>query len=402
MPNKYELFRSSLSVPMFENINQSLFKLLQTPEYQRYTDIVFSTLGQELERYFGKDMIFKYRYKSQKSFTNNVLKDSTLDTNDDRQASFVSRFNPYIHYDIIGMRLVIKNISNDFSVSHQFIKNCKFKINKYQKKLFDLQRQYFYKDENSQENEQDKLLKKEILHIEKYLIYLDDCSNFPSLLKKRNRLLDNFKKLNEKLSDLSNLPDKDSALYKQLKLEFDTTDFALKNLNSLLNTIAGEFAIEEIFANSDRLKNLGVYLNPKRQKFFSEDQGYTSMHFSIESSSLPDWISELQDRSSSIEYLSIHSHDALPGKKRRLLNLPHDLNKKITKKYIKNLNHVSPDYTIYRFNGYIERYNMKQNVHHYYDHLLIKEPYYTKKLDSILDNKKNTPFLPDKSDDSSR
>ena len=126
MPNKYELFRSSLSVPMFENINQSLFKLLQTPEYQRYTDIVFSTLGQELERYFGKDMIFKYRYKSQKSFTNNVLKDSTLDTNDDRQASFVSRFNPYIHYDIIGMRLVIKNISNDFSVSHQFIKNCKF------------------------------------------------------------------------------------------------------------------------------------------------------------------------------------------------------------------------------------------------------------------------------------
>ena len=60
MPNKYELFRSSLSVPMFENINQSLFKLLQTPEYQRYTDIVFSTLGQELERYFGKDMIFKY------------------------------------------------------------------------------------------------------------------------------------------------------------------------------------------------------------------------------------------------------------------------------------------------------------------------------------------------------
>ena len=86
----------------------------------------------------------------------------------------------------------------------------------------------FYKDENSQENEQDKLLKKEILHIEKYLIYLDDCSNFPSLLKKRNRLLDNFKKLNEKLSDLSNLPDKDSALYKQLKLEFDTTDFALK------------------------------------------------------------------------------------------------------------------------------------------------------------------------------
>ncbi len=76
MSSKSDLFRSSLSVPMFENINQSLFKLFQTPKYQNYTDVVFSTLGKELENYFGKDMIFKYRYKSKKSFTNNVLKDS--------------------------------------------------------------------------------------------------------------------------------------------------------------------------------------------------------------------------------------------------------------------------------------------------------------------------------------
>ena len=41
MPDKYELFRSSLSVPLFENINQSLFQLLQTPKYQEYTDMIF-------------------------------------------------------------------------------------------------------------------------------------------------------------------------------------------------------------------------------------------------------------------------------------------------------------------------------------------------------------------------
>ena len=41
MSNKYDLFRASLSVPMFENLNQSLFNLLKTPEYQNYTDIVF-------------------------------------------------------------------------------------------------------------------------------------------------------------------------------------------------------------------------------------------------------------------------------------------------------------------------------------------------------------------------
>ena len=52
MSNKYDLFRASLSVPMFENLNQSLFNLLKTPEYQNYTDIVFSTLGKEFEKYF--------------------------------------------------------------------------------------------------------------------------------------------------------------------------------------------------------------------------------------------------------------------------------------------------------------------------------------------------------------
>ena len=390
MANKYELFRSSLSVPMFENINQSIFQLLQTPEYQKYTDIVFSNLGKELEKYFGKDMIFKYRYKSQKSFTNNISKDSTISTYD-KQNDFTSRFNPYVHYDILGMRLVIKNISNDFTVSKHFIESCKQKADKYQKKLFDLQKQYLHKDENTPDNEQDKLLKKEILHIERYLIYLDDCCNFDSLLKKRNKLLNNYNRLGTKLKNSNEL---DPYNYKQLKLEFDTIEFALKNLNSLLNTIAGEYAIEEIFEKSERIKKLGIHLNPKRQKFFSEDQGYTSMHFSIESSALPNWISELQDRSSSIEYLSIHGHDTLPGKKRKLINLPKNLNTSIAKKYIKKLNHISPDYTIYRFNGYIERYNMKQNVHHYYSNLLIKEPDYTKKLDSILDNRKNTPFLP--------
>ena len=390
MPDKYELFRSSLSVPLFENINQSLFQLLQTPKYQEYTDMIFSTLGQELENYFKKDMIFKYRYKSQKSFTNNISKDSIVSTNDNT-SYFTSRFNPYVHYDIIGMRLVVKNISNDFKVSNNFINSCKEKADKYQKKLFDLQKQYFHKDSDTIENEQDKLLEKEILHIQRYLIYLDDCCNFNTLLKKLNKLLCNYTHIQEKMKTFSN---QSSFEYKQLKLEFETTDFALKNLNSLLNTIAGEYAIEEIFEKSEKLKKLGVHLNSKRQKFFSEDQGYTSMHFSIESSVLPNWISELQDRSSSIEYLSIHGHDALPGKKRKLLNLPSNLNKAISKKYVKSLNNISPNYTIYRFNGYIERYNMKKNVHHYYSNLLVKEPIYTKKLDSILDNKKTTPFLP--------
>ena len=105
-------------------------------------------------------MIFKYRYKSQKSFTNNISKDSIVSTNDNT-SYFTSRFNPYVHYDIIGMRLVVKNISNDFKVSNNFINSCK------RKKLINTKKNYliyknniFTKDSDTIENEQDKLLKK--------------------------------------------------------------------------------------------------------------------------------------------------------------------------------------------------------------------------------------------------
>ena len=54
MANKYELFRSSLSVPMFENINQSIFQLLQTPEYQEYTDISFFQFRKRTRKIFWK------------------------------------------------------------------------------------------------------------------------------------------------------------------------------------------------------------------------------------------------------------------------------------------------------------------------------------------------------------
>lgn len=390
MSNKYDLFRASLSVPMFENLNQSLFNLLKTPEYQNYTDIVFSTLGKEFEKYFGKDMIFKYRYKSQNSFTRNILKDSSI--KNDKTTKYVSNFNPYIHYDIIGMKIVIKHIPEDFKISPSFIKTCEEKEKRYQKKLFDLQKQCYSKNHDL-ENDQEKnsITHKKILHLERYLLYLNDCCNFNQILERRNTLANNYYILQKTINNHSQNNNFD---LNELKLEFETTEFALKNLNSLLNTIAGEYAIEEIFEKSENLKKLGVHLNPNRQKFFSEEKGYTSMHFSIESSKLNHWISELQDLSSSIDYLSVKSHDALPGKKRHLMNLPKNINKQLSKKYIKSFKNISPSYTIYKFNGYIERYNMRKNLHHYYNTLLKNNPEYTKKLHSIIDNKENEPFLP--------
>ena len=400
------LFRSSLSVPMFEDINKSLLHLSKTPQYQNYTDVVFSTLGRELEDFFGNHMVFKYRYKSKKSFYNNIYKDSTVDKN----SQFVSQYNPYVHHDIIGMRLVVKNIFRDFQISTSFINSCKNKTDSLQRELFELQKQYYDTDISDEDK---KILETKMLHIERYLVHLNACCQFRSLLKKINSLMDNATHLQKKIDTSSD----NIGYINKYKLELETTCFALKNLNSLLNTIAGEYAIEEIFEHSDNLKKLGVFLNPDRQKYFSENSGYTSMHYSIESSLLPNWTAELQDRSSSIEHSAVLGHDELPGKKRRLIDLPANFepNRKLNdilqdkrlvfqdkpkitstkRKFLKDLNMVSPDYTIYCHNGYIKRFNQKENVHHYYNGVLRKHKEYSEKIDMILDDSQSEMFVPE-------
>ena len=409
--DKAALFRSSLSVPMFEDINKSLLQLSKTPQYQNYTDVVFSTLGKELEDFFGNCMIFKYRYKSKKSFYNNISKDSVVDKN----SQFVSQYNPYIKNDIIGMRLVVKNIPRDFHVSARFIRSCQERKDCIHQELSDLYKQY-----NLEASIKDrKILDDKKLHLERYLMHLNDCCQFYSILKQRNILLDSATKLQEKVDSHSDSrSNSNNVVYvSQYQLDLDSIRFALKNLNSILNTIAGEYAIEEIFYNSEALKNLGVYLNPDRQKYFSENSGYTSMHYSIESFMLPNWVSELQARSSSIEHSAIFGHDALPGKKRRLVDLPTNFvpNKKLNailrdmgfvsqdkpkityskKKLLKKLHTVSPDYTVYCHDGYIRRFNPKENVHHYYNGLLAKNKEYAEKIDMILDDRQCDMFLPE-------
>lgn len=404
--DKAALFRSSLSVPMFEDINKSLLQLSKTPQYQNYTDVVFSTLGKELEDFFGNHMIFKYRYKSEKSFYTNISKDSTVDEN----SQFVSQYNPYVHHDIIGMRLVVKNIPRDFRVSKRFISSCENKTDSLQRELFDLQKQYY--DTNISDDDK-KILEIKMLHIERYLVHLDACCQFSSLLKRRNSLMDNAIVLQKKIDN----PSGNIGYIDKYKLELETTCFALKNLNSLLNTIAGEYAIEEIFETSDALHKLGVHLNPNRQKYFAENIGYTSMHYSIESLLLPNWKAELQSRSSYIEHASVLSHDKLPNKKKILIDLPanfepnrklnsilHDKRlisqdkPKIThtkRKFLKDLNRVSPDYTVYCHGGYIRRFNQKENVHHYYNGVLRKNRDYAEKMDMILDDRQNDMFVPE-------
>ena len=124
MQDKHKLFQSSLSVPLFEQYNVAIFNLLHSPEYENYTDVVLSTLGTELEKYFKPDeMRLKYRYKSRKSFNANNSKDSkvveknynngTVKDSEFDKSDFKSDFNKHINYDIIGMRLVVENVNDN-------------------------------------------------------------------------------------------------------------------------------------------------------------------------------------------------------------------------------------------------------------------------------------------------
>ena len=42
--NKKNSFKNSLSVPIFEAYNKSIFNLLKSKSYENYTDVVLSTI----------------------------------------------------------------------------------------------------------------------------------------------------------------------------------------------------------------------------------------------------------------------------------------------------------------------------------------------------------------------
>lgn len=57
--------------------------------------------------------------------------------------------------------------------------------------------------------------------------------------------------------------------------------------------------------------------------------------------------------------------------------------------------YVVPYYTKYIGNGYIKRYSIAENIHHYYKKLLLENNEYAKQLDDILKNDENEAFIPE-------
>ena len=371
-------FKDSLSVPIFEAYNKSIFNLLRSKSYENYTDVVLSTLGKELENYFSpSDFRLKYRYKSKKSFYANISKDSS---NEDLS----SDFNKYITYDIIGMRLVVENIPKNFKISKSFIKNSEEQLKILKKQLYSLQTKQYNLKDTFLDNE----LNNQIEFINTKIKYLHNCINFDKLLEKRNSIQKNLNLIDKKLQKSY-----DYSLIYERKYAFTL----LENLNNTIGLIAGNFAINEIFENSKKLQNLGIHLESSRQKYFNDSNGYNSLHFCLKSSLYPCWVAELQDRSSIMEYISKYGptiHDKIPGKKRKLHSLPLSTNTSDVHRYISHIKYILPKYTKYVYNGYIKKYTKKENVQHYYKKLFLENAEYSKIANEILFDKPTMTYFP--------
>lgn len=371
-------FKDSLSVPIFEAYNKSIFNLLRSKSYENYTDVVLSTLGKELENYFSpSDFRLKYRYKSKKSFYANISKDSS---NEDLS----SDFNKYITYDIIGMRLVIEKIPDNFNIDEEFIKKSKIKIQFLKNRVYSLQGNLHTTTDSVAINK----INDKIEYINNKIKYLTKYINFKTLLEKRSLIQKNINFIDKKLAKSSN---------PSLERERQQAFLLLESLNNSLGLIAGHFAISHILENSESLHKLGIYLESSRQKYFNDLNGYNSIHFCLKSSLYPSWVAELQDRSSIMEYISKYGptiHDKIPGKKRKLYPLPLSTNTSDVHRYISHIKYILPKYTKYVYNGYIKKYTKKENVQHYYKKLFLENAEYSKIANEILYDKPSIIYFP--------
>ncbi len=371
-------FKDSLSVPIFEAYNKSIFNLLRSKSYENYTDVVLSTLGKELENYFSpSDFRLKYRYKSKKSFYANISKDSS-------NKDLSSDFNKYITYDVIGMRLVIENIPENFDIDEEFIKRSKIKIQFLKTKLYHLQKDLY----NSNDSKSITEINNKIEYINDKIKYLNKCINFKNLLTKKSLIQKDINLIDKKLRKHPS---------PTLEQERNQAFLILESLNNSLGLIAGNFAINEILKKSSSLKKLGIYLDSSRQKYFNDLNGYNSIHFCLKSSLYPAWVAELQDRSSIMEYISKYGptiHDKIPGKKRKLYPLPLSTNTSDIHRYISHIKYILPKYTKYISNGYIKKYTKKENVQHYYKKLFLENAEYSRIANKILFDKPTITYLP--------
>lgn len=115
LEHKYENLSPLQEVIFMPYYYSAFYKLLTSKEYIQFTDLVFSTIGSEIEKFFPDiqtELI--YRIKSPKSF-NNKSSAHQEEKIKDRDSSKTKIFDTY------GMKLVVSNVPPDSQLSQTIL-----------------------------------------------------------------------------------------------------------------------------------------------------------------------------------------------------------------------------------------------------------------------------------------
>ncbi len=368
---------------IFPHINKSIYDLLVSPEYRNYTDVVFSAIGQEIEKLFINQISKKNDVENSKKNSPVCPNFFNLELREKSKNSFTKNnsesSSPFVAYDTIGMKLVINNIPKNITISDDFKKKCKEKLFVIDDDLNKLTQEFssHFLSKPAQIDINKKLDK-----IFKHREYLINCLNFNSILKRRNSILDSRSK-NNNIKEQKNSVELVNATEGELIL-----------LDKIIYLIVGDYIINTIF-KSKNLKSLGLYLYMPREKYIEENLGYNALHFCLKSHLLPDWIAELQVHSSFIETLTkigSSSHDDMPGKQRSFTPPPDTKSKKLLQSYFKNLYKNVPKFSIFYPNGYIKKLTPCENVFKFFKDMINEKDIET--IKSLFKITSQKPFFP--------
>lgn len=360
----------------------SVYNLFKSDKYIEFTDLVLSTIGSEIERFFPDINIeLIYRVKSKSSYNNKTSIHHDLLDNDSTSSKTQI-------FDTYGMKLVINHVPLKTNAIDVISNDLEEK----EKKL------------TSRPSEE---LKKKVDEL-KYLKNIYDTRiNTSKGLYKVKHQYDKFAKTNN------------ISAQEHFKEKIELYNLQLENLKNKSEYYMAKYIFEYVLENSETLHKLGITQQDNRRKSVDKENGYKAEHYGLQSKYLPHWCSEFQTKSSyrnilatfgtASHDLGTSSHKFSPNskevnqifvdKKRKIpeilsvsdLKDKNKVNDFINNEVLCNI----PNFTIYVKKGIISRFSDCDNFFNFYSEELIKEPNKYDFYDKLLDKHNGLEYIPD-------
>lgn len=358
-----------------------VYNLFKSDKYIEFTDLVFSIIGSEIERFFpdiNSELI--YRIKSKSSYTNKTsIHHDLLDNNSDSPKTQI--------FDTYGMKLVINGVPLKTEAINIISKDLEEK----EKKLVT-----HPSDELAKKVDELKYLKN---------IYDTRINTYKGLCKVERQY--------EKFAKTNNI-----SAQEHFKEKLKLYNSQLENLKNKSDYYMAKYMFEYVLENSETLHELGITQQSNRRKSVDKENGYKAEHYGLQSKYLPHWCSEFQTKSYYRNTLATYgtaSHDLGTSSHKNSSNSKEVnqifINKKrkipeiLSSSDLKNKNKVDdfihnevlcnvPNFTIYVKKGIISRFSDCDNFFHFYSEELIKEPTKYDFYDKILNKHNGLEYLP--------